>query len=70
MNAPEAIDGTMPTLRFSKCIEFGVGDHGFEILVGGHGPVGVKSDVTAGRVYMEELRGMARYLQQSGAVDR
>ncbi len=28
----------------------------FEILVGGHGPVGDKSDVTAGRVYLEELR--------------
>ncbi len=28
----------------------------FEILVGGHGPVGNKSDVTAGRVYLEELR--------------
>ena len=80
----------------------------FEILVGGHGPVGVKSDATAGRVYLEELRaevlaglqagksvdelarsitmdeykdwisydqwrelnvrGMARYLQESGAV--
>jgi len=82
----------------------------FEILVGGHGPVGVKSDVTAGRIYMEELRaavlnglregksvdelaqsvtmdkykdwisydawrelnvrGMARYLQKSGAVEQ
>jgi hypothetical protein len=28
----------------------------FEVLVGGHGPVGVKSDVTDGRVYLEELR--------------
>ena len=28
----------------------------FEILSGGHGVVGVKSDVTDGRVYLEELR--------------
>lgn len=28
----------------------------FEILAGGHGAVGVKEDVTLGRVYMEELR--------------
>lgn len=28
----------------------------FEILAGGHGPVGVKEDVMLGRVYMEELR--------------
>lgn len=28
----------------------------FEILVGGHGPIGVKHDVTSARVYMEELR--------------
>ena len=170
INAPETIDGTAPTLRFTKHIEFSVGDHGFEmtylgpghgkdlaalvirpenvgfvvdavatkrlfyrdfpgaspddwtqqvrnvealdfeILVGGHGPVGVKSDVTAGRIYLEELRaqvlaglragksvdelaasitmdkykdwisydawrelnvrGMARYLQESGAVEQ
>jgi glyoxylase-like metal-dependent hydrolase (beta-lactamase superfamily II) len=82
----------------------------FEILVGGHGPIGVKSDVTDGRVYLEELRaavlqglkagktvdelaesvmmekyqdwisydqwrelnvrGMARHLMQSGAVEQ
>ncbi len=28
----------------------------FEIFAGGHGPLGVKADVTSGRVYMEELR--------------
>ncbi len=28
----------------------------FEILAGGHGPVGVKSDVTDARIYLEELR--------------
>ena len=28
----------------------------FEILVGGHGPVGVKADVGAGLAYLEELR--------------
>ena len=28
----------------------------FEILSGGHGPVGVMEDVTAGRIYLEELR--------------
>jgi len=28
----------------------------FDILAGGHGPVGSKEDVTLGRVYMEELR--------------
>ena len=28
----------------------------FDIFAGGHGPIGVKEDVTAGRIYMEELR--------------
>lgn len=28
----------------------------FDILAGGHGPVGSKEDVTAGRVYLEKLR--------------
>jgi len=28
----------------------------FDILAGGHGAVGVKEDVTSGRIYMEELR--------------
>lgn len=28
----------------------------FDIFAGGHGPVGVKEDVTSGRVYMEVLR--------------
>ena len=29
----------------------------FEIFSGGHGPLGVKEDVTSGRIYLEELRG-------------
>lgn len=28
----------------------------FDIFAGGHGPLGVKADVTDGRIYMEELR--------------
>lgn len=28
----------------------------FDIFAGGHGPIGVKDDVTQGRIYMEELR--------------
>ncbi len=28
----------------------------FDIFAGGHGPMGVKEDVTQGRIYMEELR--------------
>lgn len=28
----------------------------FDIFAGGHGPLGVKEDVTLGRIYMEELR--------------
>lgn len=28
----------------------------FEVMIGGHGPVGVKSDVSAGIAYLEELR--------------
>jgi glyoxylase-like metal-dependent hydrolase (beta-lactamase superfamily II) len=168
-NAPEAIDGVIPTTRFSERMQFTQGNktfeltwlgpgHGtdlvamvirpenvgfvvdavaskrlfykdfpgttaglwmqqvraaneldFEILVGGHGPIGVKSDVAAGLAYLEELqaavleglkagksvdelaesvtmdaysdwinydewregnvRGMARYLQESGAVE-
>ncbi len=28
----------------------------FEIFAGGHGPIGVKEDVTTGRIYLEELR--------------
>jgi len=28
----------------------------FEILVGGHGPVGTKADATDGRIYLEQLR--------------
>ena len=42
----------------------------FEILVGGHGPVGVKSDVTDGRVYLEELRAaVLEGLQAGKSVD-
>jgi glyoxylase-like metal-dependent hydrolase (beta-lactamase superfamily II) len=167
-NAPEAIDGVMPTVRFSERMQFTQGSktfeltwlgpgHGtdlvamvirpenvgfvvdavaskrlfyrdfpgttaglwmqqvraanaldFDILVGGHGPIGVKSDVVAALAYLEEMqaavlaglqagktvdelaqsitmdaysdwinydewrelnvRGMARYLQESGQV--
>lgn len=116
MNAPEAIDGVVPTQRFEKKMEFGLGGHffelgylgpghgedliamvirpeniafvvdavaakrlfyrdfpgtnidawtdqvreaeklDFEILVGGHGPVGTKADATNGRIYLEQLR--------------
>ena len=115
-NAPEAIDGLSPNVRFNDEMEFTLGDktieltylgpgHGtdmiamvirpdnvgfvvdvvaskrlfyrdfpntnvdqwmdqvrkadsldFEILVGGHGPIGVKSDVADGLAYLEELR--------------
>jgi len=42
----------------------------FEILVGGHGPVGTKSDVTNGRVYLEELRAaVLAGLQAGKSVD-
>ena len=42
----------------------------FEILVGGHGPVGVKSDVTDGRIYLEELRAaVLEGLQAGKSVD-
>ena len=168
-NAPDAIDGVIPTTRFSERMQFTQGGktfeltwlgpgHGtdlvamvirpenvgfvvdavaskrlfykdfpgttaglwmqqvraaneldFKILVGGHGPIGVKSDVAAGLAYLEEMqaavleglkagksvdelaesvtmdaysdwinydewrkgnvRGMARYLQESGAVE-
>ena len=167
-NAPEAIDGVVPTERFGDNMQFSLGSktfeltylgpgHGedliamvirpenvafvvdavsakrlfyrdfpganvddwlgqvkvvesldFDIMAGGHGPVGNKADVTDGRVYLEELRaavlegllagksidelaqsvmmsqyqdwgsyeqwrelnvrGMARHLQESGAV--
>jgi glyoxylase-like metal-dependent hydrolase (beta-lactamase superfamily II) len=115
-NAPPAIDGVMPTIRFSEQMSFTRGDktfeltylgpgHGndlmaivvrpdnvafvvdavsskrlfyrdfpganidhwidqvrkidtleFEIMIGGHGPVGVKSDVADGIAYLEALR--------------
>jgi glyoxylase-like metal-dependent hydrolase (beta-lactamase superfamily II) len=42
----------------------------FEILVGGHGPVGVKNDVTDGKVYLEELRAsVLEGLQAGKSVD-
>lgn len=115
-NAPDAIDGVSPNVRFNDEMEFTLGDktfeltylgpgHGtdmiamvirpdnvgfvvdvvaskrlfyrdfpntnvdqwmdqvrkadsldFETLVGGHGPIGVKSDVADGLAYLEELR--------------
>jgi glyoxylase-like metal-dependent hydrolase (beta-lactamase superfamily II) len=115
-NAPPAIDGVMPTIRFSEQMSFTQGDktfeltylgpgHGndlmaivvrpdnvafvvdavsskrlfyrdfaganidhwtdqvrkvdsleFEVMIGGHGPVGVKSDVADGIAYLEALR--------------
>jgi glyoxylase-like metal-dependent hydrolase (beta-lactamase superfamily II) len=42
----------------------------FEILVGGHGPVGTKSDATNGRIYLEELRAaVLEGLQAGKTVD-
>jgi glyoxylase-like metal-dependent hydrolase (beta-lactamase superfamily II) len=42
----------------------------FEVLVGGHGPVGTKSDVTEGRIYLEELRAaVLEGLQAGKTVD-
>lgn len=42
----------------------------FEILAGGHGPVGTKEDVTLGRIYMEELReAVLQELQSGKSVD-
>lgn len=41
----------------------------FEILAGGHGPVGTKDDVTQGRVYMEELREQVLAAMKSGKSD-
>lgn len=38
----------------------------FDILAGGHGRVGVKSDVTDGRIYLEELRGQVLTGLQAG----
>ncbi len=41
----------------------------FEIFAGGHGPIGVKEDVTSGRVYMEELRAKVLAGLKSGKSD-
>lgn len=39
----------------------------FEILAGGHGPLGDKADVTAGRIYLEELRDQVLSGLKSGS---
>lgn len=42
----------------------------FEILIGGHGPVGVKSDVGDGIVYLEELRAaVLKGLKSGQSID-
>ena len=41
----------------------------FEILAGGHGPIGVKEDVTDGRVYLEELREQVLQGLKAGKTD-
>ena len=42
----------------------------FDILIGGHGPVGVKRDVGLGLAYLEELRAeVLRGLQAGKSVD-
>ena len=42
----------------------------FDILIGGHGPVGNKADVAAGIVYLEELRaGVLEGLKAGKSVD-
>ncbi|MBX2886924.1 MAG: MBL fold metallo-hydrolase [Granulosicoccus sp.] len=41
----------------------------FDILAGGHGAIGVKDDVTLGRVYMEELREQVLTALKSGKSD-
>jgi len=38
----------------------------FKILAGGHGPIGVKEDVTEGRIYLEELRAQVLEGLKSG----
>jgi glyoxylase-like metal-dependent hydrolase (beta-lactamase superfamily II) len=130
MSGPETIDGVEPTVVFGEQMEFGLGDHffeltylgaghgedlaamvirpenvafvvdavatrrlfykdfpgttvdawtdqvrkvetlDFEILVGGHGPVGTKADATNGRIYLEELRAeVLEGLQAGKSVD-
>ena len=42
----------------------------FEVMIGGHGPVGVKSDVADGIVYLEELRAaVLKGLKAGKSVD-
>ena len=42
----------------------------FDIMAGGHGPVGNKADVSAGRVYLEELRAaVLEGLQAGKSID-
>ena len=41
----------------------------FEILVGGHGPVGVKSDVAAGLAYLEEMQAAVEAGLQAGKTE-
>ena len=42
----------------------------FEVMIGGHGPVGVKSDVGAGIAYLEELRAeVLKGLRAGKSVD-
>lgn len=41
----------------------------FDILAGGHGPVGVKDDVELARVYMEELRAQVLAELKAGKSD-
>jgi glyoxylase-like metal-dependent hydrolase (beta-lactamase superfamily II) len=42
----------------------------FEVMIGGHGPVGVKSDVGAGIAYLEELRAeVLKGLKAGKSVD-
>lgn len=42
----------------------------FEVMIGGHGPVGVKSDVAAGIAYLEELRAeVLQGLNEGKTVD-
>ena len=78
-NAPEDIDLVEPTIRFDDTLTLEVDDktfeltylgpgHGldFDILIGGHGPVGVKRDVRLGLNYLQELRAQVLQGLKSG----
>ena len=41
----------------------------FDIFAGGHGPIGVKEDVTSGRIYLEELREQVLQGLKAGETD-